>query len=137
MGYTSDVVLMAVFANAEQHDEVMAVYRMNFNVQEYDLEKAWRRVDLKDGEVVRIYEGNPVKWYKSFADVQGLEYMSSLLADFHEEREFDYAWGKVRIGEDTDDTVYDVFNPETDASEKLRDIVYEGLSINRRINLGF
>ena len=134
MGYRSDVVLMAVFANAEQHDEVMAVYRMHPNVQKLDLEKAWRRVDLNDGEVVRIYEGNDVKWYESYEDVQGLEYLSSLLADFHEERQFNYAWGNVRIGEEETDIVYDVFSPD---SNYLIDIVYHGLAIERSIRLGF
>jgi hypothetical protein len=134
MGYRSDVVLMAVFANAEQHDEVMAVYRMDANVQKHDLEKAWRRVDLNDGEVVRIYEGNDVKWYESYEDVQGLEYLSSLLADFHEERQFDYAWGNVRIGEEETDIVYDTFSPD---SNDLIEIVYDGLGIERSIRLGF
>ena len=134
MGYRSDVVLMAVFANAEQHDEAMAVYRMDANVQKHDLEKAWRRVDLRDGEVVRIYEGNNVKWYESYEDVQGLEYLSSLLADFHEERQFNYAWGNVRIGEEETDIVYDTFSSD---SNDLIEIVYDGLGIERSIRLGF
>ena len=137
MGYRSDVVLMAVFANAEQHDEAMAVYRMDANVQKHDLEKAWRRVDLRDGEVVRIYEGNNVKWYESYEDVQGLEYLSSLLADFHEERQFDYACGSAQVGEETDDISLNVFSPSTDKSEELRDLIYDGLSISRAIQLGF
>ena len=137
MGYRSDVVLMAVFANAEQHDEVMAVYRMDANVQKYDLEKAWRRVDLKDGEVVRIYEGNDVKWYESYEDVQGLEYLSALLDTFYEERQFDYAWGNARVGEEADDTVLDVFAPSTNKAEELRDLIYDQLSISRAIQLGF
>jgi hypothetical protein len=141
MGYRSDVVLMAVFANAEQHDEVMAVYRMDANVQKHDLEKAWRRVNLKNGEVVRIYEGNAVKWYEGYEDVQGLEYLSRLLADFHEERKFNYAWrkfnyawGNARIGENETDIDYDTFSPD---SNDLIEIVYDGLSISRAIQLGF
>jgi hypothetical protein len=132
MGYRSDVVLMAVFANAEQHDEVMAVYRMDANVQGHDLEKAWRRVDLKDGEVVRIYEGNDVKWYESYEDVQGLEYLAELLATFHEERNFSYAWGNARIGEEETDMVYDTFSPD---SHDLIEIVYNNLAIERSIRI--
>lgn len=135
MGYRSDVVLMAVFANAAQHDEVMAVYAMHEFVQKHDLTKAWRRVDLDNGEVVLVYQGNDVKWYESYEDVQGLEYMSSLLADFHEERKFDYAWGAARIGEDDDDIEHDVFSPSTDKSEELRDLIYDNLGIERRINI--
>jgi hypothetical protein len=132
MGYRSDVVLMAVFANAEEHDEVMAVYRMDARVQKEDLEKSWRRVNLEGGEVVLIYEGNDVKWYESYEDVQGLEYMSSLLADFHEERQFDYAWGNVRIGEEETDIVYDTFSSD---SNDLTEIIYNNLGIRRCIDL--
>lgn len=133
MGYRSDVVLMAVFANAEQHDEVMAVYRMDDCVQKHDLEKAWRRVDMNGGEVIRIYEGNDVKWYESYTDVQGLEYMGALLDTFYENRGFNYAWGNVRIGEDMDDTSYDTFSPD---SNDLIEILYDVLSIERTIRLG-
>jgi hypothetical protein len=132
MGYRSDVVLMAVFANAEEHDEVMAVYRMDARVQKEDLEKSWRRVNLEGGEVVLIYEGNDVKWYESYEGVQGLEYMSSLLADFHEERQFDYAWGNVRIGEEETDIVYDTFSSD---SNDLTEIIYNNLGIRRCIDL--
>jgi hypothetical protein len=132
MGYRSDVVLMAVFANAEEHDEVMAVYRMDALAQKYDLEKSWRRVNLEGGEVVLIYEATNVKWYESYEDVQGFEYMSTLLDTFHNEREFNYAWGSARIGENEDDTVYDVFSPD---SNDLIEIVYNNLGITRRIDL--
>ena len=132
MGYRSDVVLMAVFANAEQHDEVMAVYHMDANVQKHDLEKAWRRVDMDGGEVIRIYEGNDVKWYPDYTDVMGLEYMSELLDTFHENRGFYYAWGNVHIGKDMSDTSYDTFAPD---SNDLIEIVYDVLSINRSIRL--
>lgn len=132
MGYRRDVVLMAVFANAEQHDEVMAVYRMEPNVQKYDLEKAWRRVDLRDGEVVRIYEDNGVKWYGGYEHVQGLEYLSSLLEDFHDERKFDYAWGSAQVGGEVGDIIHDVFSPSTDKSEELCDLIYDGLHIKER-----
>ena len=133
MGYRSDVVLMAVFANAEQHDEVMAVYRMDAHVQKHDLEKAWRRVDMDGGEVIRIYEGDGVKWYPEYTDVQGLEYMSELLDTFHENRGFNYAWGNVRIGEEMDDLSYDTFSPD---GNDLIEIVYDVLSIERTIRLG-
>ena len=137
MGYRSDVVLVAVFANAEQHDEVMAVYRMDPNVQKHGLEAAWRRVDFNNGEVARIYEGNNVKWYESYEDVQALCRLASLLADFHEHRKFDYAWGEGRVGEDETDIVYDVTSGSTDRSYDLRHIVYDGLRLERRVYVGF
>ena len=133
MGYRSDVVLMAVFANAEQHDEVMAVYRMDANVQKRNLEAAWRRVNLEGGEVVLVYEEEGVKWYESYEEVQGLEGLATLLDTFHEERGFNYAWGTARIGENEEDTVYSVDAPDTDNG--LTEIIYDNLGIIRRIDL--
>lgn len=136
MGYRSDVAMMAVFANAEQHDEVMAVYAMNPNVQKCDLVAQWRRVDLRTGEVVRIYECNNVKWYPEYEFVDGMEALASVLADFHENRKFDYAWGFARIGEDSEDVTYDLASPGTDRSEDLRDILYDEFQIERLIHVG-
>jgi hypothetical protein len=136
MGYRSDVAMMAVFANAEQHDEVMAVYAMNPSVQKRKLVAEWRRVDLRTGEVVRIYEGINLKWYVGYEFVDGMEALASVLADFHENRGFDYAWGFARIGEDSEDVTYDLASPGTDRSEDLRDILYDGFQIERRIHVG-
>jgi hypothetical protein len=143
MGYSSDVVLMAVFANAEQHDEVMSVYRMNPKVQEHKLEEAWRRVDVDSGEVVRIYEGENVKWYASYDDVDALkelenvmfkfhEELENVMFKFHEERGFGYAWGYARIGENTGDVEYEVLDY---GDPNLREVVYENLHIVRRLEL--
>jgi hypothetical protein len=132
MGYRSDVVLMAVFANAEQHDEVMSVYRMNPKVQEHKLEEAWRRVDMDSGEVVRIYEGENVKWYESYEDVIALNELSALMDTFHEEREFGYAWGYARVGEEDTDIEYEVNGA---GDNDLKDVVYENLNISRSVAL--
>lgn len=134
MGYRSDVVLMAVFANAEQHDEVMAVYRMHEYVQKHDLEKAWRRVDFIGGTVVRIYEGNGVKWHEGYEDVQGLGHMCEVLDAFHENRGFNYAWGHARVGEEDSDITYDTIAPD---NNDLIEVVYDGLRIERTIRTAF
>jgi hypothetical protein len=121
---------MAVFKTVEQHDEVMAVYRMDSRVQENKCEQDWRRVDMDDGVVVRIYQGDDVKWYDSYEDVQGLQHLSAVLDQFAEERGFDYAWGYARIGEEQDDVEHDVCS-----NSDLIDVVYDNLGINRRIDL--
>jgi hypothetical protein len=132
MGYRSDVVLMAVFENAEQHDEVMSIYRMDPKVQQYGLEKEWRRVDLSDGVVVRIYEVNGTKWYDSYDDVDALKELENVMSTFHEEREFGYAWGYARIGEDDTDIEYEVNGA---GDNDLKDVVYDNLNIVRHLEL--
>lgn len=136
MGYRSDVVLMAVFANAEQHDEVMSVYRMDPRVQKHNLEEAWRRVDTDSDEavriVVRIYKGDNVKWYESYEDVMALHELEDLMRTFHDEREFTYAWGYARVGEELTDNEYEVNGGGDDA---LKDVVYENLNISRSVAL--
>lgn len=133
MGYTSDVVLMAVFANAEQHDEVMSVYRMNPEVQKHKLEEGWRRVDMDGGEVVRIYEGDNVKWYESYEDVIALKELENVMCTFHDERKFTYAWGYARVGEEDADIEYKV---DGAGDDDLMEIVHENLSISRSVALG-
>jgi hypothetical protein len=131
MGYMSKVAFMAVFANAEQHDEVMAVYRMKPEVQEHKIEATWRRVDRSDGVVVRVYEASNVKWYDSYSDVQAVEYLGELLEMFFEERGFEYAWGNVRIGENTDDTVETVHAPQG----SLDEVIYATMRLVRSIEI--
>lgn len=131
MGYRSDVAFMAVFANAEQHDEVMAVYRMKPEVQEHEIEAAWRRVDHPDGVVVRVFEESGVKWYDSSPDVQAVEYLGELLETFFEERGFEYAWAHIRIGEEDDDNYSTVYAPQG----SLDEVVYDNLRLVRRIEI--
>ena len=131
MGYRSDVKFMAVFANAEQHDEVMAVYRMDANVQGYNIEKHWRRVDMADGVVVRIYEANDVKWYEHYHDVQAVEHLEELLEIFFDERGFEYAWGHARLGESDDDVEYEVCAPQGNLDE----VVYDKMRLVRAIEI--
>ena len=135
MGYRSDVVLMAMFGSEEHFEEVMSVYRMNQNVQKHDLGKAWRKVTLRDGEIVLIYEGENVKWYESYEDVQGLEHMVSLLSDFWDNRKYSYAWANYRIGEEESDISCDIESSNDDLGYELREFIYDNLSIQRSIGL--
>lgn len=139
MGYRSDVTLMAVFRNSEQHDEVMAVYRMDTRVQEHNLESVWRRVDMTDGTVVRVFEGNDIKWYENYLDVQGLNHLEDVMQNFARNRGFCFAWGKVVVGEDFDDnedtcyTIGDANAPDSADSADLTDVIYDNLALERRI----
>jgi len=135
MGYRSDVCLMAVLDSKEQAEEVIAVYRMNKNVQKHNLWKEWRRVDMDDGVVVLICEAEAVKFDDAYEDVQGLMHMEELLQDFadHRGEDFRFAWGKARIGEDVEDTEYDV---SPDPMFELADVIYENLGIVRKLEVG-
>jgi len=135
MGYRSDVCLMAVLNSKEQAEEVTAVYRMNKNVQRHNLWKEWRRVDMDSGAVVLIWEAEDVKFYEAYEDVQGLMYMRELLQDFadHRGEDFRFAWGKARIGEEMEDTEYEV---SSDQLFELVDVIYENLGIVRKLEVG-
>lgn len=134
MGYRSEVVIMAVVGNKEHADEVMAVYRMHKDVGEYNIEDRWRRVELDSGPVAMIWEAENVKFYEGYPDVQAATHMRELLRDFEDNRDdFSYAWALARIGEDYDDLVYDLEDGGTDLN--LPDIIYENLTIVRRIEL--
>jgi hypothetical protein len=127
MGYRSDVVLMAVFSNAEEREEVMAIYRMDPRVAEHKLEEMWRKVEFEDKPVALIYEAESIKWYDMYDDVQGLQHMYQVLQDFHEERGFHYAWLESRIGEDDADIEWALLSSETDEGYALQEIVYNSV----------
>jgi hypothetical protein len=132
MGYRSSVSLMAVFANAEQHDEVMSVYRMDRGVQTYRCEDNWRRVDMDGGIVVRIYEEDGVKWDENFDDVSAVMQLRDVMDMFWGNREFPYAFGIARVGDDYTDVQYDV---QFEGDDGLDSIVYESMHIARHIEI--
>jgi hypothetical protein len=135
MGYRSDVCLMAVLKNKAHAEEVMAVYRMELSVQKHKLEKEWRRVDMDSGAVVFIYEGEYVKWYDGFEDVQGLLHLQTVLQQFADERNMSSAWGFARVGEESSDLEYEVLliSDSEEDTDALIDIVYDNLGISRKV----
>ena len=135
MGYRSDVVLMAVFSNAEEREEVMAIYRMDPRVAEHKLEEMWRKVDFGDGAVGLVHEGNSVKWYDGYDDVGGLNHLLKVLEDFDKERGFAFAWGEARIGEEPTDVVWNLAYSEANEDHGLQGLVYDHLQIVRHIDL--
>ena len=135
MGYRSDVVLMAVFSNAEEREEVLAIYRMDPRVAEHKLEEEWRKVDFGDGPVGLVYEGHSVKWYDGYEDVGGLNRLLEVLEDFDRERRFAFAWGEARIGEDETDIEWVLNCSEANEDHGLQEFIYDNLQIIRRIEL--
>ena len=135
MGYRSDVVLMAVFSNAEEREEVLAIYRMDPRVGEHKLEEEWRKVDFGDGAVGLVYEGHSVKWYNGYDDVQGLQHMQGVIENFNQERDFEYAWGEARIGEEDTDIEWVLNYSDSKEDHGLQEFIYDNLQIIRRIEL--
>jgi hypothetical protein len=130
MGYRSDVLLAVAFDSKEERDEVWAVYCMNPNVQQHNLAEAW---ETHDGDECFMlwYQATDVKWYESYEDVQGFEHMLELVEKFGEERDFNYAGCKLRIGENTDDAeAYDICS---DDGTHLQHALWDMCGIERRI----
>ena len=140
MGYRSDVVIGFAFKAKAQIDELMAVYRMDPRVQKNDLEAAWK-ISERDDVVFLYYADDHVKWYESYEDVQGLEYMRTLVNTFDEERGrgegdlplFPFAFRFIRIGEEDQDVVTNAADNDMDLMEEL----WERMTLTREINTNF
>jgi hypothetical protein len=140
MGYRSDVVIGFAFKDKAQIDELMAVYRMDPRVQKNDLEAAWK-ISERDDVVFLYYADDHVKWYESYEDVQGLEYMRTLVNTFDEERGrgegdlplFPFAFRFIRIGEEDQDVVTDASDNDMD----LMDELWDRMTLTREINTNF
>jgi hypothetical protein len=140
MGYRSDVVIGFAFKDKAQIDELMAVYRMDPRVQKNDLEAAWK-ISERDDVVFLYYADDHVKWYESYEDVQGLEYMRTLVNTFDEERGrgegdlplFPFAFRFIRIGEEDPDVVTNASDNDMD----LMDELWERMTLRREIETTF
>lgn len=133
MGYYSDVTIAVAFASKEDMDEVLAVYAMLPEVQEYKiLEDYWER---REDNILLLYTQDSVKWYESFEDVQAVERLRSLVEEFHEQRNMPFAWHKIRIGEEPNDIEYD--EAHGGDSGELMEKLWEGMRITRYVELNF
>jgi hypothetical protein len=84
---------------------------------------------------VFIYEGEYVKWYDGFEDVQGLLHLQTVLQQFADERDMPSAWGFARAGEEISDLEYEVLriSDSEEDTDALIDIVYDNLGISRKV----
>jgi hypothetical protein len=99
MGYYSEVHIAVAFQNEADLKEVVAVYAMDPRVQKHELLKDWEV--MKDNVLYLHYDYT--KWYDSFEEVQGCEYLMQLVETFHEERDMAFAYRFIRIGEEEPD----------------------------------
>jgi len=132
MGYYSDITIAVAFASKADMDEVLAVYAMLPEVQEYKLlDEYWERRE----DNIMLYTHDSVKWYASFEDVQAVERLKSLVEEFHEARGMPFAWHKIRIGEDENDLEIDEAHGGDEG--KLIEKLWEGMRLVRYTEVQF
>jgi hypothetical protein len=152
MGYRSDVLLAVVLRTAAQRDELMAVYALDPLVQKHSMVERWQH-HTYDDHIALVYQETDLKWYDSYEDVQALEHLLILTKTFAEERGFDlpnelpefptqiqhaepvfpYATARVRVGEESEDSVLEY--EEND--DFLQEILYCKTGIRREIIADF
>ena len=150
MGYTSDVLLVVALRTNEQCDELMAIYAMDPLVQKHSvMVGAWWKKHVYDDHVALVFKGTDLKWYESFEVVQATEHLLTLAKTFAEERGFDlpndpeapqvpepvfpYATARIRVGEESDDSVIEY--EEND--DFLVEVLYCKTGIRREIIADF
>lgn len=116
MGYRSDVAVAIVIPKHEL-PRVMALYRLNDNVQEKNAVEYW---DIYHGDVdghaavMLTFDEQGTKWYPDYPDVKAIEYMVELCQMLGENGKDDDAELRgagifVRVGEEIDDTEYSTY----------------------------
>ena len=132
MGYRSDVLIAVAFSNKEHRDEVWAVYCMDQRVKDHALAGAWKNSDGGEYPVL-YYEGDYVKWYENYEDVQGIEHMIEVASNFAQERGLHYASIMLRVGEEMTDIEHN--NRQTDGD--MEDFLYKLCDVERTITHNF
>jgi len=100
MGYRSEVYIGVAFQSEADLKEVLAVYAIDSRVQQYNIVPDW---EVKEDNIL-FYSCEDIKWYDSYAEVQGYEYLLTLADKFNEERGMAIEYRFIRLGEDHDDT---------------------------------
>jgi hypothetical protein len=134
MGYRSDVLIAVVFKDKEQRDEVWAVYCMDPRVQEHNLAETWKTYDKGEYPVL-YYEGDYVKWYESYEDVQGVEHLIEVASTFAQERGHPYAAINYRVGEELNDI--ETTEREADPTGEMLSFLFEMCGIRRELTHNF
>lgn len=132
MGYRSDVLIAVAFESKEHRDEVWAVYCMDQRVKDNNLAEAWQTYD--EGEYpVLWYQENHVKWYDSYAEVQGIEHLIDVASNFAQERGLHYAANMLRVGEE----MTDIEHIEKHADSDMMSFLWQLCDVERTITHGF
>ena len=99
MGYRSDVGIVVAFKTRLDMEKVIAIYKMDVDVQRLDLFAEW---SIYEGRGVYFlqYKNEHVKWYDDYEDVVGIRNLPKLAESFGETQNIPYAWKELNVGED-------------------------------------
>jgi hypothetical protein len=99
MGYRSDVGIIVAFKTRLDMEKVIAIYKMDVDVQRLDLFAEWSMYEGKDVYFLQ-YKNEHVKWYDDYEDVVGIRNLPKLAESFGEAQDIPYAWKELNVGED-------------------------------------
>ena len=99
MGYRSDVGIIVAFKTRLDMEKVIAIYKMDVDVQRLDLFAEWSMYEGKDVYFLQ-YKNTDVKWYDDYEDVVGIRNLPKLAESFGETQGIPYAWKELNVGED-------------------------------------
>ena len=99
MGYRSDVGIIVAFKTRLDMEKVIAIYKMDVDVQRLDLFAEWSMYEGKDVYFLQ-YKNTDVKWYDDYEDVVGIRNLPKLAESFGEAQDMPYAWKELNVGED-------------------------------------
>ena len=99
MGYRSDVGIIVAFKTRLDMEKVIAIYKMDVDVQRLDLFAEWSIYEGKEVCFLQ-YKNEHVKWYDDYEDVVGIRNLSKLAEAFGEAQDTPYAWKELNVGED-------------------------------------
>ena len=99
MGYRSDVGIIVAFKTREDMEKVIAIYKMDVDVQRLDLFAEWSIYEGKEVCFLQ-YRNEHVKWYDDYEDVVGIRNLPKLAEAFGEAQDTPYAWKELNVGED-------------------------------------
>jgi len=139
MGYRSDILIAIAFKTKTQRDEIWAVYCIDPRVQKHKLAGQWLNSNEDDFIPILYYYAEGVKWYDSYDDVTGIEYMREVAEQFEQNRNMPFAWIKYRIGEELTDVEVEEYNTD-DSSDNHHDLIselWERANIVRHIEHNF
>ena len=99
MGYRSDVGIIVAFKTRLDMEKVIAIYKMDVDVQRLDLFAEWSIYEGRDVYFLQ-YKNTDVKWYDDYEDVVGIRNLPKLAESFGEAQDIPYAWKELNVGED-------------------------------------
>jgi hypothetical protein len=99
MGYRSDVGIIVAFKTREDMEKVIAIYKMDVDVQRLDLFAEWSIYEGR-GVCFLQYKNEHVKWYDDYEDVVSIRNLPKLAESFGEAQDIPYAWKELNVGED-------------------------------------